>query len=148
IQPWATALSRQRPQGGGKKKKESKWGGDGARRRTRAAVHRASTHTWPTRTRGGLTKIIQTQAVIVFLFEDLSYRQIFLDGRRMPTDPNPTWMGYSIGHWEDDALVGETSGFNDRTWLDFAGHPHSETLRMTERLRRPAFGKMELQVTL
>ena len=66
----------------------------------------------------------------------------------MPTDPNPTWMGYSIGRWDGDTLVVETAGFNDRTWLDFAGHPHSEALTMTERFRRRDFGHIELQVTL
>ncbi len=99
-------------------------------------------------THGGLTKIIQTPALIVFLFEDLSYRQIFLDGRALPTDPNPTWMGYSIGHWDGDTLVVETAGFNDRTWLDFAGHPHTEALTITERFTRPRFGHLDLEVTL
>ena len=84
----------------------------------------------------------------MILFEDLSYRQIFLDGRALPRDPNPNWMGYSVGRWDGDALLVETAGFNDRTWLDFAGHPHSEALRMTERFRRRDFGHMDLQVTL
>ncbi len=99
-------------------------------------------------THGGLTKIIQTASLIVFLFEDLSYRQVFLDGRRLPDDPNPTWMGYSIGHWDGETLVVDTAGFNDRTWLDFAGHPHTEALTITERFSRPRFGRLELQVTL
>jgi hypothetical protein len=97
---------------------------------------------------GGLTKIIQTPSLVVFLFEDLSYRQIFLDGRKLPEDPNPTWMGYSIGRWEGDTLVVDTAGFNDRTWLDFAGHPHTEALMMTERFSRPRFGRLDLQVTM
>ena len=92
--------------------------------------------------------MIQTPILIVFLFEDLSYRQIFLDGRDLPKDPNPTWMGYSIGRWDGDTLVVDTAGFNDRTWLDFAGHPHSEALKMTERFRRRDFGHMDLEVTL
>jgi hypothetical protein len=133
IQPWAATLSRQRLEEFGKDDPEITGCKPGGPRHI---------------TRGGLTKIIQTPVVIIFLFEDLSYRQIFLDGRRMPNDPNPTWMGYSIGHWDGDTLVVETSGFNDRTWLDFAGHPHSEMLRMTERFRRTAFGRMDLQVTL
>jgi len=99
-------------------------------------------------THGGLSKIIQTPTLIVILFEDLSYRQIFLDGRTLPDDPNPTWMGYSIGHWDGDTLVVETAGFNDRTWLDFAGHPHTEALTITERFSRPRFGRLDLQVTL
>jgi hypothetical protein len=93
-------------------------------------------------------RIIQSSNMLVMLFDDLSYRQVFLDGRPLPKDPNPTWMGYSIGHWEKDTLVIESAGFNDRTWLDGDGHPHSEALRMTERLRRPDFGHLELERTL
>ena len=99
-------------------------------------------------TRGGLAKIIQTPSLIVMLYEDLAYRQIFLDGRELPRDPNPDWMGYSVGHWEGDTLVVESAGFNDRTWLDFAGHGHTEALKMTERFRRRDFGHMDLQITL
>ena len=75
------------------------------------------------------------------------YRQIYVDGRKLPKDPNPTWLGYSVGHWEGDTLVVESAGFNDRTWLDRAGHPHSENLRVTERLRRADFGHMQFQIT-
>src|SRR5262249_9384985 len=82
------------------------------------------------------------------LFEDLSYRRVFLDGRKLPIDPNPSFMGYSVGHWEGDTLVVESAGFNDRTWLDFGGHPHSEGLRVTERYRRLDIGHLDLKVTL
>ncbi len=133
IQPWADALSRSRLEEFGKDDPEVTGCKPGGPRHI---------------TRGGLSKIIQTPALVVILFEDLSYRQIFLDGRTLPADPNPTWMGYSIGRWDGDTLVVETAGFNDRTWLDFAGHPHSEALTMTERFRRPDFGHMELHVTL
>jgi len=133
VQAWADALSRSRLEEFGKDDPEITGCKPGGPRHI---------------TRGGLSKIIQTPNLIVILFEDLSYRQIFLDGRRMPKDPNPTWMGYSIGHWDGDTLVVETSGFNDRTWLDFAGHPHSEALKMTERFSRPRFGRLDLQVTL
>ncbi len=133
VQPWADALSRRRLEDFGKDDPEITGCLPGGPRHI---------------THGGLTKIIQTPALVVFLFEDLSYRQIFLDGRQMPNDPNPTWMGYSIGHWDHDTLVVESSGFNDRTWLDFAGHPHSEALKMTERFHRRDFGHMDLQVTL
>ena len=133
IQPWASALSRSRLEEFGKDDPEITGCKPGGPRHI---------------TRGGLTKVIQTPALIVFLFEDLSYRQIFLDGRDLPKDPNPTWMGYSIGRWEGDTLVVDTAGFNDRTWLDFAGHPHSEALTMTERFRRRDFGHLDLQVTL
>ena len=71
-----------------------------------------------------------------------------MDGRPLPTDPNPSFMGYSVGRWEGDTLVVESSGFNDRTWLDFGGHPHTEALRTTERYRRTSFGRVERQVTL
>ena len=82
------------------------------------------------------------------LSEDLTYRQIFLDGRPLPVDPNPSFMGYSIGHWDGDTLIVESYGFNDRTWLDSPGHPHTEALRITERIRRPDFGHLEIEETL
>ncbi len=93
-------------------------------------------------------KIVQTAGLIVILDEDLTYRQIFLDGRALETDPNPSWMGYSVGHWEGDTLVVESFGFNDRTWLDRNGHPHTEALRVTERYRRRDFGHLEIEITL
>jgi len=92
-------------------------------------------------------KIVQTPALIVILDEDLTYRQIFLDGRALEADPNPSWMGYSVGHWEGDALVVDSFGFNDRTWMDTMGHPHTEGLRVRERYRRPDFGHLRLEVT-
>jgi hypothetical protein len=95
-----------------------------------------------------LAKVVQTPALLVVLYEDLAYRQIFLDGRELPKDPNPSWMGYSVGHWDKDTLVVESLGFNDRTWLDFGGHPHTEALRMTERFRRVDFGHISVQVTI
>jgi hypothetical protein len=95
----------------------------------------------------GPAQIVQTPAMLVILYEDLSYRQIFLDGRDLPKDPNPSWMGYSVGHWESDTLVVESTGFNDRSWLDMGGHPHTEFLHTTERFRRTNFGHMDLQVT-
>jgi hypothetical protein len=99
-------------------------------------------------TGGGMMKIIQTPALVIILNPDLTYRQIYLDGRALETSPNPSWMGYSVGHWEADTLVVESFGFNDRTWLDTSGHPHTEALRMTERYRRRTVGNLELEVTL
>ena len=99
-------------------------------------------------TSGRLAKIIQTPGLIVILDQDLTYRQIFMDGRALETDPNPSWMGYSVGRWEGDTLVVESFGFNDRTWLDSSGHPHTEALRMTERYRRRDFGHLDIEVTL
>ena len=80
-------------------------------------------------------KILQSKDLIgVFLFEGNihSYRQIFLDRKEHPKDPNPTWFGDSIGHWEGATLVVDTVGFNDRFWLDFVGRTHTEQLRTTE----------------
>jgi hypothetical protein len=97
---------------------------------------------------GGMVRILQTPSVIAFLYEDLVHRQIFMDGRTLPQDPNPDWMGYSVGHWEGDTLVVESAGFNDRTWLDGGGHPHTEALHLTERYQRRDFGHMALKVTI
>jgi hypothetical protein len=96
---------------------------------------------------GGWAKIIQTPLLVVILYENLSYRQIFLDGRTLPTEPHPSFMGYSVGRWEGDTLVVESRGFKDTTWLDFGGHPHTEDLRVVERIRRPDFGRLDVQVT-
>lgn len=95
-----------------------------------------------------LAKIVQTAAVVVVLYEDMNYRQIFLDGRALPKNPSPSFMGYSVGRWDGDELVVESVGFKDTTWLDFGGHPHSESLRITERYRRTDFGHIRRQVTL
>jgi hypothetical protein len=93
-------------------------------------------------------KILQTPALILILFEDLAYRQIFMDGRALPADPHPSFMGYSVGRWEGDELVVESVGFKDVTWLDFGGHPHTESLRVTERYRRPDFGHIDRRITI
>src|SRR6185436_10422029 len=97
--------------------------------------------------RGGMRRIVQSAAVIAILNDDLTYRQIFTDGRDLETDPNPTWMGYSVGRWEADMLVVESAGFNDRTWLTDAGLSHTEALRITERYRRPDSGHLDVDVT-
>ena len=95
-------------------------------------------------------EIVQTPARLVMLFEDdiPSHRTVYLDGRPHPKDPNPTWMGHSIGHWEGDTLVIDTVGFNDRTWLDAQGHPHTEKMHVIERLRRPDLGHLEIEFTI
>lgn len=93
-------------------------------------------------------KIIQTANEVAILYEyQTLFRQVFTDGRALPKDPNPTWMGYSIGHWDGDALVVTTDGYNDRTSIDLAGHPHTESLRLTERYHRRDAGHMDLDVT-
>jgi hypothetical protein len=103
----------------------------------------------PSEMLNAMYRIIQSSLVVALLYESGTgrYRQIYLDGRPLPKDPNPTWLGYSVAHWDGDTLVVESAGFNDRTWLDRAGHPHSENLRVTERLHRIDFGHMQYQVT-
>jgi hypothetical protein len=94
-----------------------------------------------------MARFIQSPSIVAILHPDLTYRQIFMDGRALEPDPNPSFMGYSVGRWDGDTLVVESNGFNDRTWLDVSGHPHTEALRTTERYRRLSLGRMELQVT-
>ena len=95
-------------------------------------------------------RIVQDPTHIYFLFEGNihSYRQIFMDGRQHPADPDPTWYGDSIGSWDGDTLVVDTVGFNDKGWLDASGHPHSEALHVVERFHRRDFGHMDVQVTI
>jgi hypothetical protein len=99
-------------------------------------------------TAGGIVKIIQTPAVIIFLNQDMTYRQIYMDGRALEANANPSWMGYSVGRWEGDTLVVDSNGYNDCTWLDRNGHPHTEALRTTERYSRKDFGHLEIATTL
>ncbi|HEX4275482.1 MAG TPA: hypothetical protein VHZ74_09025 [Bryobacteraceae bacterium] len=94
-------------------------------------------------------KIIQTPAVTVILYEAQSgVRQIFTDGRKLPTDPQPWWYGYSIGHWDGDTLVVETSGFRDDVWLDVEGSPLTSTGKMTERFTRVDYGHLNIEITI
>jgi hypothetical protein len=137
VQPWAKALVEQRTEDLGRDSMSARCLPLGPAYATDADGNG-----------GGMMKIIQTPALIVILNPDLTYRQIFMDGRPLETSPNPNWMGYSVGHWDADTLVVESFGFNDRTWLDASGHPHTEALRMTERYRRRNFGNLELDVTL
>jgi len=91
---------------------------------------------------------VQSPRAIVVLYENLTYRIIHMDGRALEPTPEPTWMGYSVGHWEGDTLVVESNGFNDRTWLSKTGVPHSEALRMTERYQRLTVGTLRVDVTI
>ncbi|MBI4887940.1 MAG: hypothetical protein HY824_12670 [Acidobacteria bacterium] len=94
-------------------------------------------------------KILHSPGVTVILFEEFNrYRQIFTDGRPLPRDPQPAWWGYSVGAWDGETFAVESAGFNELTWLDKAGHPHTDALRTVERFRRSAFGRMDLQVTI
>jgi hypothetical protein len=94
-------------------------------------------------------KMIQTPREIVFLGETGDpARQIYTDGRSLPENPQPAWMGYSVGTWQGDTLAVETTGFNQASWLDGFGHPRSESMRIRENYRRRDFGHIDLEVTL
>ena len=95
-------------------------------------------------------KIIQTPKLVVILYEQLNlFRQIFMDGRTLAKDLNPTWLGYSTGRWDGDTLVIETSGLNGKAWLDTQkSRPATDALRVTERFRRKDFGTLEVVATI
>jgi hypothetical protein len=94
-------------------------------------------------------KIVQTPGLTLMLYErDTTYRQVYTDGRKLPQNPQPIWLGYSVGKWDGDTLVVDSIGFNDRGWLDARGHSHSEALHLRERFHRVNFGTMELQLTI
>ena len=145
IRPWAAELYKQRSENLGK---DDPW--------TVQCLPLGTRHI----TNGGTAKIIQTPAVIAILYEDLAFRQIHMDGRALPKDPNPTFMGYSVGRWESsaqpgrgvargqevDTLVVDTIGFNEQSWIG-GNFPHTPMMRMTERYRRVSYGRMEIGVT-
>lgn len=95
-------------------------------------------------------EFVHTPKYTLMLYEyDHVVRRIYTDGRPIPADPDLTWLGYSVGHWEGDTtLVVETVGFNDKTWLDRLGHPHSTQLRVTERFRRIDRDHMQVDITM
>jgi hypothetical protein len=132
AQPWAEALFQQRKKGFSKDSMG-----------TRCLPYGPEYTITPYRE----SRIMQTPGIIAILNDDLTHREIFMDGRQLEKDPNPTWMGYSVGHWDGDTLVVESNGYSDKTWLDGTGYPHSESLRVTERYQRTDLGHVELQVT-
>jgi hypothetical protein len=94
-------------------------------------------------------KIVQVPGLMVLLSErDVTYRQIFTDNRELPKDPQPSFHGYSSGHWEGDTLVVETNGFRDGMWLDRGGSPMTDAAKLTERFRRVNYGNLEIEVTV
>jgi hypothetical protein len=96
-----------------------------------------------------LNKIVHTPKLLVVLYEvNAMYRQIFVDGRPLPEDPTPGWMGYSTARWDGDTLVVQTAGFRDQLWMDLGGSPMSDAAKMTERIRRPNYGTLELEITI
>ena len=135
FQPWAAAVYKERVENMGKDRPSG----------------RCLPHAVPDNmmVRSGPFKIIQTPGVTVILFEEFNhFRQIFTDGRALPEITQPSWFGYSVGKWEGDTLVVETTGFNDRSWLDNPGHPHSDAMRVTERFTRRSFGRLDIQITI
>jgi hypothetical protein len=94
-------------------------------------------------------RVVQTPSMMVLLHEfNGAYREIYLDGRPLPENPNPTWNGYSTGRWEGDTLVIETNGIRDDMWLDIQGSPVTESARVTERLKRSSFGLMQVEIAV
>jgi hypothetical protein len=136
MQPWAEALF--------KKRSEVDLGG--GRPSERCLPHGIPDAMLP----GVLLKFVHTPGLTLLLYEEFNhFRQIFTDGRSLSDiDLPPAWFGYSIGKWEGDTFVVETAGFNDQTWLDDSGHPHTEAMRTTERFRRRDFGHIDLTVTI
>jgi len=96
-----------------------------------------------------MRKIVQTPGLVLILSEyNVHYRQIFTDARPLPNDPQPTWNGYSVGKWESNTLVVHSLGYRDDQTLDVAGSPLTNAARVTERFRRPSFGRLEIEVTV
>lgn len=94
-------------------------------------------------------KIVQFSREIIVLYEvDNTHRQIYLDGRKLPEDPQPSWLGYSTGRWEGDTLVVQTAGFNDDPKGTIGGYPRTESLHIEERFHRRDFGHMDLELTI
>ena len=134
YQPWAAALAKERTEQLGKDDPVGFCKPSGALRLL----------TFPP-----FRKFLQLPGLFVILSErDVTYRQIFLDGRALPDDPTPAWNGYSVGAWDGDALVVRTIGFRDGTWLDRNGSPMTDAARVTERFRRITFGRLEVEVTV
>jgi hypothetical protein len=94
-------------------------------------------------------EFVQTKDRLIEFFDFFyTYRTIYLDGRKLPDDPEPTWYGYSVGHWEGNTLVVETTGFNDRSWLDTDGHPHSDQMQIEERFQRVDHDTIDAKMTV
>jgi hypothetical protein len=134
YQPWAAALAKQRTADNSKDDPHARCLPDN-----------------PPRPYGlpHMTKAVHTPRLLVLLNEvNAMYRQVFIDGRPLPVDPNPSWNGYSTAAWEGETLVVQTNGFRDGLWLDMGGTPMTDAARMTERIRRPSYGRLEIQITI
>jgi hypothetical protein len=134
FQPWAAALHRERVASNSKDNPDA---------------HCLPIGLMQLHNHGQPRKIVQTPNLIVIIYEANSgLRQIFMDGRTLPKDAEPWWYGYSIGRWDGDTLVVETSGFPDLGWLDVEGSPLTDAGKLIERFRRPDYGHLEIEVTI
>ncbi len=134
YQPWARALMEQRRAADG--------AGDTTGHCLPPGVPRIHALTWP-------RKYIQTPQLLLILDESTNgYRQIFLDGRALPQDPQPNWNGYSSGTWQGDTLVVQTNGLRDGIWLDRNGSPLTDAAKVTERFHRINYGNMQIEITV
>jgi len=134
LQPWAEALYKERIETNGK--------------------DHPGVRCWPSGIPEKLNipdglKLVQTPDLMIFMHESRTiYRQVFTDGRPLPKDPQPAWMGYSVGKWDGDTFIVETIGQNGKTWLDMRGLPGTEALKVTERYTRPTMGRIYIDVTI
>jgi hypothetical protein len=134
FQPWAAELHRQRAASN--------------------SIDNPDAHCLPLgvmqlHTHGQPRKMVQAPGVIVIIYEaNAGLRQIFTDGRPLPKDAEPWWFGYSVGKWDGDTLVVESTNFRDLGWLDVEGSPLTETGKIIERYRRPDYGHLEIEVTI
>jgi hypothetical protein len=134
MQPWAAALYKERTENLGKDRPSGRCLPHGV------TDNDALGFNW---------KLLQTPGTIAILYEGYNhYRQILMDGRPLPKPTQPAYMGYSVGHWEGDTLVVDSTGFNDIGWIDDSGHPQTESLQVTERFRRRDFGHMDIQLII
>jgi hypothetical protein len=134
YQPWAAELSKERKADFGKDNPDA--------RCLPLGPLQMMAHPLP-------KKIVQSPGLLVILHErNMEFRQIFTDGRGLPADQQPSWNGYSTATWEGDTLVVQTAGFRDGLWADFSGSPLSDLARMTERIRRPDYGRLQVEVTI
>ena len=135
LQPWALALRNERKRLGSKDNPDAHC--------LPMGLMQFHEHPQP-------RKMIQTPDVLVILYEgNAGVRQIFTDGRALPAnDPQPWWYGYSVGRWEGDTLVVETTGLRDDGWLDIDGTPQTAAAKITERYRRLNYGTLKIDVTI
>lgn len=134
YQPWAADLVKKRMSDNGKDDPVTRCKPAGALRLLTYPPYR---------------KIVQLPGLMVIMSErDVTFRQIFTDGRALPKDPQPSFNGYSSGHWDGDTLVVQTTGFRDGMWLDRSGSPMTDAAKLTERFRRVNFGNLEIEITL